>query len=86
MASKFELDRYLEELIERFTLDFDLLLWWKVNLVRYPVLSKVAKNVLAIQCSTVASEYAFSTGGRTLDQFRSSLLPTTAEVLICYQD
>ncbi|KAF2286986.1 hypothetical protein GH714_036738 [Hevea brasiliensis] len=60
--------------------------WWKVNLVRYLVLSKVVKDVLAIQCLTVAFESAFSTGGRALHQFRSSLLPTTVEVLICYQD
>jgi len=27
----------------------DLLLWWRLREVQYPVLSKVAKNVLAIQ-------------------------------------
>ncbi|KAF2294801.1 hypothetical protein GH714_019153 [Hevea brasiliensis] len=52
--------------------------------MRYLVLSKVAKDVLAIQCSTVASESAFSTGGRTLDQFRSSLLQTTAEAHVLH--
>ncbi|XP_048229561.1 zinc finger BED domain-containing protein RICESLEEPER 2-like [Ricinus communis] len=76
-----ELDRYFEEFTEKFTIDFDILAWWKVNSVRYPILSKVARDVLAIQASTVASESAFSTGGRTLDQYRSSLLPTTAEKL-----
>ncbi|KAF2303148.1 hypothetical protein GH714_014154 [Hevea brasiliensis] len=67
LTSESEIDRYLEELSKKFTLDFDLLLWWKVNSVSYSVLSKVAKDVLAIQCSTVASESAFSTGGRTSD-------------------
>ena len=86
LVSKGELDRYFGELPEKYTHDFDLLNWWKVNAVRYPILSKVAKDVLAIQSSTVASESAFSTGGRTLDRFRSSLTPTTAEVLICCQD
>ena len=76
----------MDEFSEKFTLEFDILAWWKVNSVRFPTLSKVAKDVLAIQSSTVASESAFSTGGRTLDRFRSSLTPITAEVLICCQD
>ena len=86
LAAKGELERYLDEFSEKFTLEFDILAWWKVNSVRFPTLSKVAKDVLAIQSSTVASESAFSTGGRTLDRFRSSLTPITAEVLICCQD
>ena len=39
--------------------------------------------MLAVQVSTVASESAFSTGGRILDPFRSSLSPKMVEVLIC---
>ena len=86
LAAQGELERYLDEFSEKITLEFDILAWWKVNSVRFPTLSKVAKDVLTIQSSTVASESAFSTGGRTLDRFRSSLTPITAEVLICCQD
>ena len=46
----------------------------------------MAKEILAIPISTVASESAFSTGGRVLDVFRSSLTPTMVEALICGQD
>ncbi|KAF2308692.1 hypothetical protein GH714_013027 [Hevea brasiliensis] len=45
LASQSELDRYLKELLEKFTKDFDLLLWWKVNSVRYPILSKLANDI-----------------------------------------
>ena len=65
---------------------FDILTWWKLNGPRYPILSQIAKDVLAIPVSTVASESAFSTGGRILDPFRSSLTHKTVESLICTQN
>ncbi|GJU35290.1 zinc finger BED domain-containing protein RICESLEEPER 2-like protein [Tanacetum coccineum] len=43
-------------------------------------------DVLAMPIFTVASESAFSTSGRVIDKFRSSLTPKTAEALICTQD
>ena len=52
---------------------FKILGWWKANSDRYQVLSKLARDVLAVPVSTVASKSAFSTGGRILDPFRSSL-------------
>ncbi|CAL5350100.1 unnamed protein product [Camellia sinensis] len=50
------------------------------------VKSKVARDVLALPVSTVASESAFSTRGRILDPFRSSLSPMMVEALICAQN
>ena len=46
----------------------------------------MARDVLAIPITTVASESAFSTGGGILDDFRSSLTPFMVEALICTQD
>ncbi|KAK1383882.1 hypothetical protein POM88_021617 [Heracleum sosnowskyi] len=83
---KSELDKFLDEQREKDVEQFDILNWWKVNSSRFPILSSIAKDVLAIPVSTVASESAFSVGGRVLDSFRSSLTPPVVEALICGQD
>ena len=57
-----------------------------MNADRFSILSILARDVLAVPISTVASESVFSTGGRVLDCFRSSLTPKLVEALICSQD
>jgi hypothetical protein len=86
VESKSELDRYLMEDVEKMNVNFDILNWWKVNSTKFPVLAQIARDVLAILITTVASESAFSTGGRVLDPFWSSLAPTTVEALIYSQN
>ncbi|KAH0634645.1 hypothetical protein KY290_038111 [Solanum tuberosum] len=85
-SSNSELVKYLDEEIEVEKSDFDVLLWWKVNSPRFSLLSEMARDVLAIPISSVASECAFSTGGRILDSFRSSLTPKLVQALVCLQD
>ncbi|KAL6638261.1 hypothetical protein ACP70R_025833 [Stipagrostis hirtigluma subsp. patula] len=81
-----ELDKYLAEECEEDTKKFDILAWWKGQTSRFPILSKLARDVLGIPISTVASESAFSTSGRILDDFRTSLTPFMVEALVCTQD
>lgn len=84
---KNEVERYLLEPCEHVDDDdFEILAWWKMNSIKYRVLSHIAKDVFAIPISTVASESAFSTGGRIIDSFRSSLSPKMVEALICSQN
>ncbi|KAL4578887.1 hypothetical protein LXL04_015018 [Taraxacum kok-saghyz] len=83
---KSEMKIYLADAREKRDQKFDLLGWWKANSTKFPILSKLARHVLAMPISTVASESAFSTGGRVIDKYRSSLNPETAETLICAQD
>ncbi|XP_019161967.1 PREDICTED: zinc finger BED domain-containing protein RICESLEEPER 2-like [Ipomoea nil] len=83
---KTELEYYLSDAITEDEGSFDILRWWKVNSARFPILSKISRDILAIPISTVASESAFSTSGRVLDPFRSSLTPKIVEALVCTQD
>ncbi|KAF7132340.1 hypothetical protein RHSIM_Rhsim09G0063900 [Rhododendron simsii] len=83
---KSEIDSHLAECCEKKTPNFDILAWWKVSSCKYLVLSEITRDALAKPISTIASEAAFSTGGRVVDQFRSSLSPRLVECLICMQD
>ncbi|KAH1231983.1 Zinc finger BED domain-containing protein RICESLEEPER 3 [Glycine max] len=80
---KSELDHYLEEDVLPRAVDFDILMWWKFNGVKYPTLHAIAKDILAIPVSIVASESAFSTGGQVLSPHCSRLQWTTLEALMC---
>jgi hypothetical protein len=84
-ASNTELSRFLSELCEKDTNEFNILSWWRGQRNKYPTLSKVAKDVLAVPVSTIASESSFSTGGRVINPQRSSLSPKMVEALICAQ-
>ncbi|KAG5514706.1 hypothetical protein RHGRI_035933 [Rhododendron griersonianum] len=81
-TSKSQLDIYLEEsrLNRREHENLNVLGFWKEQCHRFPELSLMACDILIIPITTVASESAFSIGGRILGKYRSSLLPQNAEV------
>lgn len=81
---KSELDNYLEEEQLFRSEEFDILAYWKTNL-KYPILQAIARDVLAVPVSIVASESAFSTSGRVLNERRNRLTPKTLESLMCCQ-
>ncbi|KAI8561158.1 hypothetical protein RHMOL_Rhmol04G0315800 [Rhododendron molle] len=86
---KSELDLYLDEsrLDRKQNMELDILCYWKANSARYPDLSFLTRDVvLSIPITTVASEAAFSIGGRIIGKFRSSIVPKNAEALLCTQD
>ncbi|KII87553.1 hypothetical protein PLICRDRAFT_63440, partial [Plicaturopsis crispa FD-325 SS-3] len=49
------------------------------NSYRYPIMSRMARDYLAIQGSSVPCERAFSDAGLTDTKRRSRLLPSTFE-------
>ncbi|KAJ0089938.1 hypothetical protein Patl1_12580 [Pistacia atlantica] len=80
---KAELDYYLEDTILPRTSDFDILSWWRLNGSTYPILQSIARDVLAIPVSTIASESAFSIGGNLVSPHRNRLHSNTIEALMC---
>ncbi|KAL4578426.1 hypothetical protein LXL04_014549 [Taraxacum kok-saghyz] len=58
-ANQIELEVYLSDGMEKRVEDFNILGWWRLNSVKFPVLSEVVKLVLAMPISTVASESIF---------------------------
>ncbi|XP_031116889.1 zinc finger BED domain-containing protein RICESLEEPER 2-like [Ipomoea triloba] len=66
--------------------NFSCLDWWKMNRMQYPILSRMAVDILAIPVSTVASEATFSAGTRVINSYHASLLPETTQALLCGGD
>ncbi|KAB2602866.1 hypothetical protein D8674_003871 [Pyrus ussuriensis x Pyrus communis] len=85
-VEKGELQKYLDDKRLDRRQDIDVLSWWQMERFHYPILSQLARDVLTIPISTVASESAFSIGGKVLDQYRTSLLPDTVQALLCTRD
>ena len=80
-SSKSMLHTYLEE--SRLPLgELDVLSWWKTNEHRYPSVARMARDILAIPITTVASESTFSLSGRILTKYRQSTLPENAEAIV----
>ena len=70
-----ELELYLEEaLLPSGPGSFDVLAWWKSNENKFPTLGTIAKDIYAIPVSTVASESAFSMGGRIVSHKEIDLI------------
>ncbi|XVF86418.1 hypothetical protein PTKIN_Ptkin18bG0038400 [Pterospermum kingtungense] len=83
---KSELDQYLEESLLPRVQDFDILSWWKLNKTKYPILSRMASDILSIPFCTVAHDSVFDTERKKMNNYRSSLRPVTLEALLCAKD
>ncbi|KAG8490887.1 hypothetical protein CXB51_014711 [Gossypium anomalum] len=85
-SEKSQLDIYLEEPELELNSQIDVLDYWSKSSVRYNELSLLARNLLAIPISTVASESAFSMGKKVITPLRSSLKPKMVQAVVCLDD
>ena len=57
--------------------------WWKLHESEYPVLSKMAKDYLAIMSTSVPCEQFFSIAGKQITQTRNRMHSDTAQACLC---
>jgi hypothetical protein len=86
LENKSEIDRYLVEDVKKPSAAFDILNWWKVNSTKFSIFAQIAKDVLSIPITTIASKSACSIGGRVLDPYWSSLALRTVKAFIHLQN
>ncbi|GJS87053.1 zinc finger BED domain-containing protein RICESLEEPER 2 [Tanacetum coccineum] len=65
---------------------FDVLAFWKEKETMFPVLSRMAMDILSVQATSVASEFAFSTSRRVLSIRRKRLTLASLEMCMCLKD
>ena len=66
--------------------NLDVLKWWSNTAIRFPIVSRMVKNLLMILASTVALESAFSAGKRVLSDRICKLSEKSVEASICLKD
>ncbi|GJY95713.1 zinc finger BED domain-containing protein RICESLEEPER 2 [Tanacetum coccineum] len=65
---------------------FDVLGFWKAKESMFPILSRMARDMLSVQATLVASKSAFSTIERVLSIQRTRLTPASLEMCMCLKD
>lgn len=80
-ANTDELIKYWESVDASF--DIEPLSWWRAHSTEYPVLSKMAKDYLSVQASSVPCEQLFSLAGNVVSKKRNKLCESTTRACLC---
>ncbi|XP_010489887.1 PREDICTED: zinc finger BED domain-containing protein RICESLEEPER 1-like [Camelina sativa] len=78
-----ELDSYLKEPVMEWNKDFKALEWWKEESQKYPILSRVARDILSISISRAASYDAYVADRREPPEFVVSMKANVANAMMC---
>ncbi|GJT96583.1 zinc finger BED domain-containing protein RICESLEEPER 2 [Tanacetum coccineum] len=65
---------------------YNVLGFWKEKESMFPILSRMAQDMLSVQATSVASESAFSTSGQVLSIRRTRLTLASLEMCMCLKD
>ncbi|KAL3655474.1 hypothetical protein CASFOL_001260 [Castilleja foliolosa] len=81
-----ELDRYLDDPVLPYMDELDVMGWWRMYGLKYPILSRLACDLLSVPFCTIVGEDVFDFRERRLDSYRSSLCPSMLEATVCAKD
>nr|XP_043606535.1 zinc finger BED domain-containing protein RICESLEEPER 2 isoform X2 [Erigeron canadensis] len=80
-SSTDELTQYLSEPLA--PIPIDVLEWWKVNRTRYPRLSLMARDFLAVQATSMPPEDLFCSKGDEVEKAKQSLPHSSIQAILC---
>jgi len=80
---KSEIEIYVETSLEDSKIE--PIFWWKINDEKFPILSKIAFDFLAIPATSVPSEQIFSKAGNTITKKRNRLDKNTVQIVMLLQ-
>ncbi|EUC56077.1 HAT family dimerization protein, partial [Rhizoctonia solani AG-3 Rhs1AP] len=63
----------------------DILVWWKENESHIPVLSQIARDILAIPATSVSVECLFSQCKLVMSDYRNMSVDTARQIITCQQ-
>jgi len=78
-----ELDSYLKDPVMKWNKDFKALEWWKEESQKYPILSRVARDILSIPISRAESYDAYVVDRREPPEFVVSMKSKVANAMMC---
>ncbi|GJT94294.1 zinc finger BED domain-containing protein RICESLEEPER 2 [Tanacetum coccineum] len=89
MCSEYELyvnSNFVTHLHPKEFASFDVLGFWNEKETMFPVLSRMAMDIISVQAYSIASESANSTSERVLSIRRTRLTPASLEMCMCLND
>ncbi|CAN6811057.1 unnamed protein product [Brassica oleracea] len=78
-----ELDSYLKQPVMEWNKDFKALEWWKEESQKYPILSRVARDILSIPISRASSYDAYVSEIREPPRYVLSMDAKAANAMVC---
>ena len=90
-SSRCDLSKYLDTdyrsyLSPNEVKNIDIMKWWKSHEFTFPMLSKMARDLLTLSVSTVASKFVFSIVANIIGDKKTTLAIEMVEDLTCMKD